>query len=61
MKKKDKNEGVDHPRKQRPVQILDTDKGTTNANPLHGSLSESPEEENRAVRHTEKNKEKNKK
>lgn len=60
MKKKETNVGTDHPRKQQQVKILDTDKGTLNRNPLHGSLSENPEKENKAVRHSEKNAEKNK-
>ena len=44
--------------KKKPVKILDTDKGTNTRNPLHGDLSESPEEENKAVRDSEKNKKK---
>jgi hypothetical protein len=35
---------------QHKVDILKTDKADTNTNPLHGELSEEPEEENKAVR-----------
>jgi hypothetical protein len=41
--------------KKRPAQVLTTDKGTVTRNPLHGDLSEPPEEENKAVRDSEKN------
>lgn len=40
-------------RKKKPVDILDKDKGTTTSNPLHGDLSGTPEEENKAVRDSE--------
>lgn len=42
--------------KKRPAEVLTTDKGSVNRNPLHGDLSESPEKENKAVRDSEKNK-----
>ncbi|RFS23361.1 hypothetical protein DVR12_10105 [Chitinophaga silvatica] len=59
MKKKSKNhDAVDYPEKQKPVKVLATDKGTYTTNPLHASLSEKPEKENKGVRHTEKNKSK---
>jgi hypothetical protein len=35
---------------QHQVDILKTDKADTNTNPLHGALSEEPEDENKAVR-----------
>jgi hypothetical protein len=35
---------------QHKVDILKTDKADTKTNPLHGELSEEPEDENKAVR-----------
>ncbi|MBS0025818.1 hypothetical protein ACTJJ0_09695 [Chitinophaga sp. 22321] len=48
--------GTDMQRKKKPVDILDKDKGTTTRNPLHGDLSGTPEEENKAVRDSEASK-----
>jgi hypothetical protein len=59
MKRKASHNPTDHPEKKKPVKILATDKGTQTRNPLLGSLSDSPEKENKAVRHSEKNKSKN--
>jgi hypothetical protein len=35
---------------QKEVKVLKTDKANNNTSPLHGSLSEKPEDENTAVR-----------
>lgn len=44
-----------HQEKQKPVKILKTSKADNSRNPLHGDLSEKPEDENKAVRNQDKN------
>ncbi|HEY9260324.1 hypothetical protein [Chitinophaga sp.] len=54
----DNNSGTYQQREKKPVDILDTDKGTTTRNPMHGDLSDTPEKENKAVRDSEASKKK---
>ncbi|SEW10227.1 hypothetical protein [Chitinophaga arvensicola] len=57
MKKKETDHAGEYQdRKKKPVDILDSDKGTTTTNPMHGDLSEKPEKENKAVRDSEASK-----
>ncbi|WP_160712037.1 hypothetical protein [Chitinophaga solisilvae] len=55
-KKQDKHTEAYGEHSKKPVEILDTDKGSTTRNPLHGSLSDKPEKENKTVRDSEKDK-----
>lgn len=53
----DKSSGKhkENPEEQKPVKILKTSKADNSRNPLHGDLSEKPEDENKAVRNQDKN------
>lgn len=54
--KEKKEEGVYNQPEQHEVDVLKTSKADNSRNPLHGDLSEEPEEENAVVRdqHTKK-------